>query len=414
MGHIKLSAAATDVSYNSSSRNPFDDVRPTLEQLPVEAVLPLPYDARRVALAALVIAETVDRTDAKGPLLEFARAGAFEPANVEMLAPAARAVLYLLSRRRAESAEHVEQLVEDALQLRTEMMRVLEYHLDRDRGIVAMLARMKSPDTLSLAQDLEKLADAYAAYHEVLANDRRRYRLDDNARARVFARALKETPPITFEHEDWTPWLQRAWTVLATCYADVCRASRYLFEEAESQRRFELLPQIPRSARSMSTWARTRRPSLPPRAMPSMPPRTAEGAQDFPPPSGSAVHRVAEPINSGVEELRIAPRYGVDLEVTLHSDSNFYMGLVENLSEGGVFVATHQRYKIGTMVDLSVTLPGSNQPLWIRGEVRWIREYKDSIDLPPGMGIRFVDLPSEDEKKVMAFLKQRTPIYFET
>ena len=34
-------------------------------------------------------------------------------------------------------------------------------------------------------------------------------------------------------------------------------------------------------------------------------------------------------------------RYAVELDVSMSSEHNFYAGFAENLSEGGVFVATH-------------------------------------------------------------------------
>ena len=43
----------------------------------------------------------------------------------------------------------------------------------------------------------------------------------------------------------------------------------------------------------------------------------------------------------GSSDLRRYPRHDVELEVTMESESNFYMGLTENLSEGGIFIATH-------------------------------------------------------------------------
>ena len=408
---IKLSAHAPEVSYAKSTGNPFEEIRAHLGAYPEAAVLPLPYDARSVALAALVVAETIDRTDAKGALAAFARAGAFDPHSLEVLAPAARAVLYILSRRREETAKHIEPLIEDAMKLRAEMMRVLEYHLDRERGVIALLDRMKNPEHLNLIADLEKLADAYSAYDVLLAHDRRRYRLDDNAHARVLARALRENSPVTFEQQDWTPWLRRAWTALATAYADVCRAARYLFEDAESQRRFELLPQIPRSARTRSAWlpegglaAPIPRPSRAPGAMPS---------GDF----TSSIQLIAAPLPSPTpegSELRNNDRYECELAVTLHSESNFYTGLAENLSESGVFIATHQAHPIGTLIDVSLTLPNSREALWLRGEVRWVRKYRDSMNEPPGMGIRFIDLTAADEAAIGVFLGKRTPIYHET
>jgi hypothetical protein len=35
-------------------------------------------------------------------------------------------------------------------------------------------------------------------------------------------------------------------------------------------------------------------------------------------------------------------RFHVDLDVTVGSDHNFYAGFAENLSAGGVFIATHK------------------------------------------------------------------------
>jgi type IV pilus assembly protein PilZ len=407
---IKLSAQTPEVSYAKPTGNPFEEIRAQLEAYPEHAVLPLPYDARSVALAALVVAETIDRTDAKLALAKFAQSGAFDLRSLEILAPSARAVLYILSRRREETAEHIEELVEDAMKLRAKMLRVLDYHLDNERGVMALLDRMKNPETLNLVSDLEKLADAYSAYDILLANDRRRYRLDDSAKARVLARALRENPPITFEHQDWAPWLRRAWTALATAYADVCRAARYLFEDAESQRRFELLAQIPRTARSRSAWLpegglapNKPRPSRAPGAMPS---------GEFTTSSPRVTAPVPSPTPAG-SELRTNDRFEVELAVTLHSESNFYTGLVENLSESGVFVATHQAHPLGTLVDVSLTLPDSREPLWLRGEVRWVRKYRDSLSEPPGMGIRFIDLAASDEERIGLFLGKRTPIYHE-
>ena len=37
---------------------------------------------------------------------------------------------------------------------------------------------------------------------------------------------------------------------------------------------------------------------------------------------------------------RTSPRFDVELEVSLASESNFYVGLTENISAGGLFVAT--------------------------------------------------------------------------
>ena len=59
---------------------------------------------------------------------------------------------------------------------------------------------------------------------------------------------------------------------------------------------------------------------------------------------------------SAPADARAYRRLCLELEVTLESDSNFYMGLTENLSDGGIFVATHAIQPIGTIVALTLRI----------------------------------------------------------
>lgn len=106
-------------------------------------------------------------------------------------------------------------------------------------------------------------------------------------------------------------------------------------------------------------------------------------------------------------------RYAVELEVSLSSDHNFYAGFAENLSEGGVFVATHSLKAVGSKIDLSLHLPGSESPVQVHGEVRWVREYREGSDVPPGIGIRFLELGPEAVQAIGAFLSHREPLFFD-
>ena len=106
-------------------------------------------------------------------------------------------------------------------------------------------------------------------------------------------------------------------------------------------------------------------------------------------------------------------RYSVDLKVSVLSEHNFYAGLAENLSAGGLFVATHQLQKVGSKIELSLRLPDSEQTFEIQGEVRWVRLYNDQSDTPPGLGIRFLDLPPGAAEAIGRFLAQREPLFFD-
>ena len=59
------------------------------------------------------------------------------------------------------------------------------------------------------------------------------------------------------------------------------------------------------------------------------------------------------------------------------SDHNFYAGFAENMSVGGVFIATHQLKSVGDRIDFSLALPGSDEPFRGSGVVRWANFTED-------------------------------------
>ena len=112
-------------------------------------------------------------------------------------------------------------------------------------------------------------------------------------------------------------------------------------------------------------------------------------------------------------DARIHRRLSLELEVSLQSDSNFYIGLTENLSNGGIFVATHLVQPVGTAVALTLRLPNKKTPLTMGGRVRWVRDLSVTIDAPPGMGIEFETISDSDARAIRDFLVARTPLFFD-
>jgi uncharacterized protein (TIGR02266 family) len=106
-------------------------------------------------------------------------------------------------------------------------------------------------------------------------------------------------------------------------------------------------------------------------------------------------------------------RVHIELDVTLQSDSNFYAGLTENLSHGGLFIATHMARPVGSEVAITLTLPSREEPIRAHGLVRWLREFSETSDAPPGMGIQFETLAADDRMLIEEFLTKRAPIFFE-
>lgn len=103
----------------------------------------------------------------------------------------------------------------------------------------------------------------------------------------------------------------------------------------------------------------------------------------------------------------------VDLDVSLASDHNFYAGFAENLSAGGIFVATHKMLPVGEVVMLAIRLPGYARPIEGAGQVRWVREYSERSNVPPGLGLRFVHVAPGGAEAIERFLENREPLFFD-
>jgi uncharacterized protein (TIGR02266 family) len=112
-------------------------------------------------------------------------------------------------------------------------------------------------------------------------------------------------------------------------------------------------------------------------------------------------------------EARRSRRFPFEIAVDIVSEHNFYAGLSLNISEGGLFVATHVEYKVGTRLEIRLLLPDDEEPTAIMTEVRWVRPHNADADGSAGMGLRFVDLAPAVLEKVSKFARSRDPLYYE-
>lgn len=123
-----------------------------------------------------------------------------------------------------------------------------------------------------------------------------------------------------------------------------------------------------------------------------------------PPPPPQAAPRGAE--------RRQFVRHDVQVSVDFASEHNFYTGLSNDLSEGGLFIATIDILPIGAPIDLTLTLPGGHA-IQARGQVRWVRDYNDNTpEVAPGMGVQFTQLPGTDSTAIQRFLLEREPFLY--
>lgn len=112
-------------------------------------------------------------------------------------------------------------------------------------------------------------------------------------------------------------------------------------------------------------------------------------------------------------EKREQPRYAVELDVTMGSEHNFFAGFVENISAGGIFVATHRKAVIGEQFQISIRLPGMLPNVEGVAEVRWSREPNEETGQQPGLGLRFVRLSRESFVAIEAFCAHRDPLFYD-
>jgi uncharacterized protein (TIGR02266 family) len=108
-------------------------------------------------------------------------------------------------------------------------------------------------------------------------------------------------------------------------------------------------------------------------------------------------------------ERRSFPRLPLEVEIGFHSETNFYAGLSQDISAGGIFVATHELMEIGTQVSVSFALPAVGE-IKADGKVVWVRQ---PLEGEPGIGIRFEQLADADRALIERFIEKRPPLYHE-
>jgi uncharacterized protein (TIGR02266 family) len=154
---------------------------------------------------------------------------------------------------------------------------------------------------------------------------------------------------------------------------------------------------------------RRRRDVVPPRSLP--PPDMLWSGTLPRAPEPTRTPRPSRPSYSGQDRRHARDRVPVETDIGLLSDSHFYVGLSQDLSRGGVFVATYEPRPPGTLVLLCFVLPDGHA-VEARGVVRWVREATE--DTPPGMGVAFERVDNEDLSAVARFCTEREPFYHET
>lgn len=114
-------------------------------------------------------------------------------------------------------------------------------------------------------------------------------------------------------------------------------------------------------------------------------------------------------------DVRTHQRAALEVDVTMESENNFYAGITDNISEGGVFIATLVPPPAGGIIEMRLSLPGYEQPFQVKGVVCWIRESKAACDgAPAGCGIRWLEMSRDALLAIHRFVLNRDTILFDT
>ncbi|HID98014.1 MAG TPA: TIGR02266 family protein [Thermodesulfobacteriaceae bacterium] len=102
--------------------------------------------------------------------------------------------------------------------------------------------------------------------------------------------------------------------------------------------------------------------------------------------------------DSGKRAARRAPAV---IQVDYRTVDRFFTDFAENLSTGGLFIATPRPLEPGTTLILEFLLPECHHPIRVKAEVMWntskLRRMKGQRR---GMGLKFANLSQRDRKKI--------------
>jgi len=96
-----------------------------------------------------------------------------------------------------------------------------------------------------------------------------------------------------------------------------------------------------------------------------------------------------------------------DLSVQVNRGYTFYTGRVKNISSGGIFVVTSQPHAVGDKLLVRFKLPGMDEPIEVKGTVRWVPAQPGGPMLVPGIGIAFDDISPSLTRRLNEYIADK-------
>jgi CRP/FNR family cyclic AMP-dependent transcriptional regulator len=102
---------------------------------------------------------------------------------------------------------------------------------------------------------------------------------------------------------------------------------------------------------------------------------------------------------------RTEERTSMKIRISFKRANDFFRAYIGNLGGGGLFIKTTQSLPVATLLNLEFNLPDSDHLITTKGKVVWTRSSETSDEKkPPGMGIQFIDMDSQDSERVKNYI----------
>ena len=104
-------------------------------------------------------------------------------------------------------------------------------------------------------------------------------------------------------------------------------------------------------------------------------------------------------------EHRDTPRTSTVVQVNYHTVDSFFTDFADNISAGGMFIATPKPLRSGIRLSVEFLLPKCDYPIQVKAEVAWSRSVP-SDGQQRGMGVKFDSLSPSAKDKVNTIVKR--------
>jgi uncharacterized protein (TIGR02266 family) len=107
-----------------------------------------------------------------------------------------------------------------------------------------------------------------------------------------------------------------------------------------------------------------------------------------------------------MNDLRGKARISTNLKLQMSNSGHSMDACVVNMSIGGAFIKTNHLLPIDAEFSFSLQLPDDPEIMTIDGRVVWTKSVCNSS--PAGMGVQFINILPDHQKKISAFVEQNS------